>query len=118
MDIKEHKMDLNVLEFVIDKDHDHLIEAVADSSSTLDAAIGVAKFLIANKGDLSLLKGKQNYVYETCLKPVFRVPCEGLIGDVEDGDSCSGDGFVDEDLLMQCYQDDDFRCQLCRYDSD
>ena len=45
-------MDLNVLKFVIDNEHEHLIEAVEDSGSTLDAAIGVAKFLIANNSPI------------------------------------------------------------------
>ena len=111
-------MDLNVLKFVIDNEHEHLIEAVEDSGSTLDAAIGVAKFLIANNGNLSLLKGKQNYVYEKCLEPIFRIPCEGLIGDVDDGGSCNGDGFVDEESLMGCYIEDDFRCKFCRSDAE
>lgn len=109
-------MNLDVLRHVIETKHEHLKEAVQNSETSLEAAIGVARLLIANNGDLSVLKGRQSYVYETCIKPLFIVPCDGVIGPVEDGSTCNGDGFVDEESLLGCYIEDDFRCQICQFD--
>ncbi|MBB1268948.1 hypothetical protein [Shewanella sp. SR44-3] len=106
-------MDLEILEFVIQNEHRHLAEAVAQSRSNLDAAIGVAKFLLGHGGDISQLKGGQIYVYEHCIKPIFSVPCEGVFGE----DTCTGNGFVDEESLMGCYIEDDFQCQFCQHDA-
>jgi len=107
-------MDLEVLQFVVDTEHEHLKDAVSGTGSSLEAALGVAQFLLANKGDTSLLKGKQNYVYEKCIEPIFHVACDGIYGD----DTCTGSGEVDEESLLTSYQEDEFLCQHCRYDAD
>jgi len=106
-------MDLEILKYAIDNEHPILLDAVAHSKSSLDAAIGVARILIAKKGDISQLKGKQIYVYEHCIKPIFSVSCEGVFGE----DTCTGNGFVDEESLMGCYIEDEFKCQFCQHDS-
>ena len=111
-------MNLQVLKYVIENEHEHLLEAVKDSGTSLDAAVGVAKLLIANNGDLSILKGKQVYVYENCIAPIFEVPCNGVIGPVEDGSACNGSGIVDGASLLGCYIGDEFVFQICQYDAE
>ncbi len=107
-------MDLEVLQYVIENEHENLVAAVDNSGSSLNAAIGVAKLLIANKGDTSVLKGKQIYVFEKCIKPIFEIACNGIYGD----DTCTGNGFIDEESLLISYQEDEFLCQHCRFDSE
>ncbi|MBI9092452.1 MAG: hypothetical protein JEZ12_24815 [Desulfobacterium sp.] len=107
-------MDLDVLQYVIDNEHEHLIEAVESSGSKMETAVGVGKLLLANNGDLNVLKGRQNYVYKTCIEPVFTVGCDGIYGD----DTCTGNGWVDEESLFLSYQEEEFLCQHCRFDAD
>jgi hypothetical protein len=107
-------MDLDILQFVIDNEHEHLVDAVSSSGSSMEAAIGVAKLLLANNGDRSVLKGKQVYVYKKCIEPIFHVACEGIYGD----DTCTGDGMMDEESLLMSYQEDRFLCQHCRFDAE
>lgn len=107
-------MDLEVLQFVIDTEHEHLIEAVSGTGSSLEATHGIAQLLLANNGDTSILKGKQNYVYEKCIEPIFHVACDGIYGD----DTCTGNGVLDEESLLMSYQEDEFLCQHCRFDAD
>jgi hypothetical protein len=105
-------MNMEVLQYVIDNEHEHLIDAVEESGTTIEAAVGVGKLLLANNGDLNVLKGKQKYVYEKCIDPVFTVACDGIFGD----DTCTGNGWVDEESLFLSYQEDNFLCQHCRFD--
>jgi hypothetical protein len=106
-------MNIKVLQYVIDYEHEHLLDAVAGSRTSLEVATGVAKLLIANNGDPTVLKGKQLDVYEECIKPVFIVACSGINGD----DTCSGTGWVDGESLLISYQEDEFLCQHCRFDA-
>lgn len=107
-------MNLGVLEFAVGQEHQLLLDAVDESNTSLDAAIGVARKLIAEDGDLSVLSEKQLYVYRSCLEPLFSVPCDGLYGD----DTCIGNGWIDDESLLMSYEDDEFLCQHCRYDSE
>ncbi len=106
-------MNLDVLQFVIDEEHWIFTDAVIASQSNLGMAIGVAKILLAHGGDTSVLKGKQNYVYKTCIEPIFTVACQGIYGE----DTCTGNGWVDDESLFLSYQEDHFLCQHCRYDA-
>lgn len=115
-------MNLEVLDFLLD--NEHLIEDKAtDSGLESQASIGIAKLLSANKGDLTRLKAKQTYHYEKVLQPLLEnVSCEGTIGIIEDEDgnwvdTCNGNGVVDDESLYQSYLDEDFKCQICRYDA-
>lgn len=86
--------------------------------------VGIVKKLIGNDGDLSQLSSKQIFHYNNVIKPLIeRVPCSGVMGFVqtENGkwhDTCNGDGVIDEESLFISYQEDDFKCQICRFDSD
>ncbi len=107
-------MNIEVLQYVIDNENTRLSDAVSESGTTMEAAIDVAKVLLANNGDASVLKEKQNYVNEKCIEPLFKIPCEGIYGE----GTCTGDGMVDEESLLLCYQEDRFLCQHCRYDAE
>lgn len=116
-------MDLNVLKFLIENEsyiEDMAKEAKVDS----DASFGIAKLLLANGGDLAVLKGKQIYHYDNVIKPLLEnIQCEGPIGMIEDEygnwvSSCVNGGIVDEESLYQSYLEEDFKCQICRFDSD
>lgn len=80
--------------------------------------------LKANAGDLSNLKGKQTFHYEKVIKPLLEgVQCEGPIGMIEDDEgnwdtSCVNGGIVDDESLYQSYLEEDFKCQICRYDAE
>ncbi|MEW8266770.1 MAG: hypothetical protein AB2731_11565 [Candidatus Thiodiazotropha sp.] len=107
-------MNIEVLKYIIDYENSRLNDLVSESSTSMDAAIGVAKILLANNGDTSVLKGKQTYVFERCIDPLFHISCEGIYGE----GTCTGDGMVDEESLLLCYQEDMFLCQHCRFDKD
>jgi len=107
-------MNLDVLKYVIDNEHEHLEELVVESNTSLGAAVGVGKILLANNGDTSVLKGNQVYVYEKCIEPLFKVACHGIYGE----ETCAGNGFVDDESLLMSYQEDEFLCQHCRFDSE
>ena len=105
-------MDLEVLEFVLDNGHENFINAIKNSHSNYEVASSVGEMLLASKGDVSKLKGNQIYVYEKCIAPIFKVPCEGIYGK----GTCTGNRFVDDESLSMSYQEDDFLCQHCRND--
>ena len=116
-------MNLEVLGFLID--NESYIEDMAESAKVdSSASLGIAKSLLANDGDVSLLSAKQIYHYDEVIKPLLEnVQCEGPIGmmDDEDGNwvsSCVNGGIVDDESLYQSYLEEDFKCQICRYDSE
>jgi hypothetical protein len=75
----------------------------------------VAEFLVGNDGDVSLRSSKQQYHYDYPIEPLIEnVPCGGVFGD----DICTGNGVIDDESLLGCYLEDNFLCQLCRFDSD
>lgn len=116
-------MNLDVLQYLLD--NDKYIEESADISDVDPAAsIGIVKLLLANKGNVDILKGKQIYHYQNVIKPLLvNVECIGPIGlvDNEKGDlvsSCANGGLVDDESLYQSYLEEDFKCQICRFDSE
>ncbi|MCL1122016.1 hypothetical protein N7V09_14215 [Shewanella seohaensis] len=116
-------MNLDVLGFLIE--NESYIEDMAESAN-IDSSIsiGIAKLLYVNGGNLSILKGKQTYHYERVIRPLLEnVQCEGPIGmmDDEDGNwvsSCVNGGIIDDESLYQSYLEEDFKCQICRYDQE
>ncbi|MFC1503725.1 hypothetical protein ACFL53_05250 [Pseudomonadota bacterium] len=116
-------MNLEVLDFLLDNES-YIEERANDANLDLQASIGIAKLISANKGDLSVLKGKQVYHYEKVLKPLLEnVPCEGVMGMIEDDegnlvDTCTSGGVIDDESLYQSYLEEDFKCQICRYDAE
>ncbi|MCG9640815.1 hypothetical protein L1D22_13050 [Vibrio sp. Isolate34] len=116
-------MDLEVLGFLLD--NGSIIEESAENVSLDEStSIGIGHKLIANGGDLNELSSKQMYHYEQVLQPLLEnVSCDGVMGmmETDDGDwvdTCNGDGVVDDESLLISYQEDDFKCQICRYDAE
>ncbi|TKE97960.1 hypothetical protein FCV51_17980 [Vibrio kanaloae] len=114
-------MNLEVLGFLLD--NENYIEEMAKTVGVdSNATFGVVKFIKAKDGDLSTLKGKQIFHYERVIKPLLEgVQCDGPIGMIEDDDgnwdtSCVNGGVIDDDSLLQSYFEEDFKCQICRYD--
>ncbi|MFJ5538987.1 hypothetical protein [Vreelandella titanicae] len=108
-------MNLEVLQHIV-RNEPERIEALANESGLdASASIGVAEFLAGNDGDVSLLSSKQQYHYDNAIEPLAQnVPCDGVFAD----DTCTGDGVIDDELLLGCYLEDNFLCQHCRFDSD
>lgn len=79
------------------------------------ASVGVAEFLLGDDQNFQKMSPAQKYHYETVIEPLLKdVPCDGMIGDYEDGSSsCQGDGYIDEETLVGAYIDGDMRCQHC-----
>ncbi|TOF61768.1 hypothetical protein [Vibrio parahaemolyticus] len=116
-------MDLEVLGFLLD--NEQIIEESADDAGLdASASIGIARKLLASDGDLDELSKNQMYHYQQVLQPLLEnVSCDGVLGMIEtdDGDwvdTCNGDGVVDDESLLISYQEDDFKCQICRYDAE
>lgn len=114
-------MDLEVLDFLIENES-YINEQAKSAGAKPEISLVVAKILSDNKGDLNSIKGGQVFHYEKVLRPLFEnVECTGPVGYVE-GDngelltSCVNGGVVDEESLYQSYQEEDFLCQICRYD--
>ncbi len=116
---QEEAMNIEVLSHIVNNSVE-LIERLADENGLdCSASVGVAKLLIGNNGNISELSPRQKHHYEKCIQPLIEdVPCEGVIGPVEEGSTCSGNGYIDDESLLGCYLEDDFKCQLCRYDSE
>ena len=108
-------MDLRALEYIINNRLELIEERVSGTRYDPNAAIGVAKLVFANKGDISKLSRAQTYYFQEFVNPlVERVPCDGIFGE----DTCMGGGFIDDESLLSCYIEDDFLCQICRHDSE
>lgn len=108
-------MDVHLLRYLVNDAEDRIAELTPDDQAH-QSALGVGRLLIGNGGHLDNLTPKQLYTYETYLQPLMEnVPCDGMLGDAE---SCNGNGVIDEEELLLCYQEDEMRCQICRYDAD
>ncbi|PLX61557.1 hypothetical protein [Sedimenticola selenatireducens] len=107
-------MNLEVLHHLV-KNDESLIETLAiENGIDQQASIGVAKLLDANGGDLSILSNKQRFHFEKCIKPLIEnVQCQGVFGP----ETCTGNGIVDDELLLGCYITGEFKCQLCQHDA-
>lgn len=116
-------MDLEVIEFLLDNES-YINEQAESKGLKPEVSLVIAKILLDNKGDLTSLKGRQSIHYERVIKPLLEdVECVGPIGLIEDEDgnfvsSCVNGARVDEDSLLISYQEDDFLCQICRFDQE
>jgi hypothetical protein len=114
-------MNLSVLQFLLDND-EYIKEMAKEANVDPDASIGIVKLLFANNGDLDVLKGKQPYHYKNVIQPLLEgVECNGAIGMIDDENgclvtSCVNGGIVDDESLYQSYLEEDFKCQICRFD--
>lgn len=107
-------MNISVLEYIVNNKVELIEENAVESKNDPRAAVGVAKHILGNNGDLSTLSSAQSYYYQKFILPLIeKVPCEGVLGD----GTCTSDGFVDDESLVGCYIEDEFLCQHCRFDS-
>lgn len=108
-------MNIEVLRYLESDGREHVEDLVAPTKYDSDATFAVIKILIANDGNEDALSDKQKFHLKTFVEPlIYGVRCSGIYG----GDTCTGDGFVDDESLLMSYQEDDFKCQLCRYDAE
>lgn len=112
-------MNLNVLSYVVNSNPEKIEALAKENGLESSVSIGVAKSLLSNSGNVSLLSDKQRYHYESCINPLIEnVPCDGVFGSDEDVNTCYGSGYIDDESLLGCYIKDNFKCQTCRHDAD
>ncbi len=112
-------MNLEVLNHIISNAVEKIEELSKNNNLESDFSVGIANFLLGNEGNVSKLSTKQRYHYDRCIKPLIeRVSCYGVIGSVKDGGTCNGDGYIDDESLWGCYLEDDFKCQICKFDTE
>ena len=112
---------LSVLRYLLHNDEELIIEFAQDQGIKNSlATIGVLNYLLADPENFSALSSAQKYHYATAIEPlVTDVPCDGMVGTLEDGSSsCRGDTFIDDDSLLRAFQLEDMRCQICVYDKE
>lgn len=108
-------MNIKLLEYLVKSAPERIETLAMENKLEPKVTSGIAQYLIGQNGDLSALTDKQRFHYESCIKPLLeKVPCEGVIGLVEDGNTCCGDNFVDEESLLISYIEDNLKCQQCR----
>lgn len=99
-------MNILVLKFLVEE-RQHLIEErLVGTKYNSAATIGVAKLLIGNGGDTSVLSAAQLYHYEAFIKPLLFVECEGPMGYIDDDmqrTSCVHGTHIDDESLLLCY---------------
>jgi hypothetical protein len=114
-------VNIPVLKYLVEVREDLIDERLAGTKYDSAATIGVAKLLIGNGGDTMALSPPQLFHYETFIKPLLFVECEGPVGYVDDEmkkSSCVHCTHIDDESLLLCYHEEDFVCQNCRYDRD
>jgi hypothetical protein len=98
--VKSNRMHLQALKWITDNKVELIEENVVGTKYDPSTTVGIAKLLLANKGDLDSLSAPQRYHYEEFIKPLIEsVPCEGVFGE----DTCSGNGYIDDESLIGCY---------------
>ncbi|EGQ8490968.1 hypothetical protein GTP20_23820 [Vibrio alginolyticus] len=118
-------MSLEVLGFIFDNCPEK-IEELAEGSKVKNVDVSLRLAGLLGHGDITLeeLTEAQVYHYEKSMRPLIEnVPCDGVLGIIEndDGeyvDTCNGNGYIDEESLLISYQEDDFKCQICRFDAE
>ncbi len=114
-------MNIPVLKYLVEERENLIEERLAGTKYDPAATIGVAKALIGNGGDTSALSSAQLFHYETFIKPLLFVECEGPVGYVDDEmqkSSCVHCTYIDDESLLFCYLEEDFVCSSCRHDRD
>jgi hypothetical protein len=105
------QLDLDLLAYLVGKGSRHIEAAVEGTGYLPRTVIGLGTYLLDIDGDLNLLTAKQQVTFEKFLQPLlFAVPCQGHSG----AGSCQGSGTIEDDLLLKCYREDEFRCRRCR----
>ncbi len=103
--------DLNLLEYLTSKGVHHIEEAVKGAQHLPKTVVGVATHLLDMDGVVGLLTSKQQLTYEKFIKPLMiDVPCQGITGP----ESCRGNGIIETEALIACYNSGEFRCRSCR----
>lgn len=112
---REEAMNIEVLQHIVRNEPERIETLAKENGIDPSASVGVAEFLAGNDGDTSLLSSKQQYHYDNAIEPLIEnVPCDGVFGD----DTCTGNGVIDDESLLGCYQEDSFLCQHCQFDSE
>lgn len=105
------ELNFDLLAYLVTKGTRHIDEAVEGTGYLPRTVIGLGTFLLDHDGNIDLLTAKQKVTFDRFLQPLlFEVRCQGLSGP----DSCRGTGLIEEDLLLKCYRDEEFRCRSCR----
>lgn len=113
-------MNIEVLNHLIQNDVERIEQLATIGNVDAAASVGIAKLVLAKKGDVASLTAKQTYLFDTAVRPLIEnVSCKGVIGYIEDGsDTCVSGGIIDDESLLISYLDDDFKCQHCRHDAE
>lgn len=109
-------MNIAALRHIVENNPELIEENVAARGNPT-AAIGVAKLLVGNQGNVDALSENQRYHYESHIRPLIEnVPCDGVFGpEDEDGNGgCIGSGRIDDEDLEGCYMLDEMFCQECQ----
>lgn len=108
-------MNIEVLQYLESDGREHVEELVSKTKYDSDATFAVIRILIAEEGNEEALTDRQKFHLKTFIEPlIYGVRCSGIYGE----DTCTGDGYVDDESLLLSYQEDDFKCQLCRFDAE
>lgn len=109
-------MNLDALKHIVQNDPSYIEELVGHTQYDSASTLGVAKLLLGNGGNAEALTGPQRFHYTRFIRPLLEdVPCSGVM---DDPDTCTGNGLVDDESLLMSYQEGTFLCQHCRYDRD
>ncbi len=107
-------MNLEVLQHLVSNERERIEDLAHENNVNATVLVGVAKFLVGNDGDVTLLSPRQKLYYEKAIEPLIEnVPCHGIFGD----NTCTGDGIIDDESLLDCYLERKFLCQHCRFES-
>ncbi|UYF57253.1 hypothetical protein M2R49_08895 [Citrobacter amalonaticus] len=108
-------MNIDVLQYLERDGREHVEQLVGRTQYDSNATFAVIRILIAQNGNEEVLSERQKFHLREFIEPlIYGVPCTGNFGE----DTCTGNGFVDDESLLMSYQEDDFKCQLCRYDAE
>lgn len=84
---------LGVLAYIVDNAVEKIEELAEENRLDSSASVGVAHFLLGNNGDTEKLSAKQRHHFDNCIQPLIEnVVCEGVIGPLDEGDTCNGNG--------------------------
>jgi hypothetical protein len=112
-------MNLDVLSHIVENEPERIEDLAEETKQDATAGLGIAAKVLGEKTDANLSKN-QKFVFDQCVRPLIEaVPCQGVMGMDDDGhDTCVHGGIIDDESLLLCYQEDEFMCQNCRFDSE
>lgn len=108
-------MNLNALSEILTNQVEILEESANDNGVDVETILGVARDAAANGYDQ--LTDKQKYRFDQTIRHLIEdVECDGYQGLYgEDDPIC--EAILDDDDLVECYQEDNFLCEDCRADA-